>query len=239
MGFNESALNYFYSSDHKQGKDLDFCRAYFKDYSFNRLLDIASAAGHFAKIFNAKTTILCDLSLNMLKVAKEKNNFNRLVLCDAHALPFKSSAFDITGCRIALHHFKNPQMFFSEVRRVLIDGGFFVLIDSIVDIDDAHLNRIELLRDKTHIKSYTIKEIINFSDGFRLLSFHTIFKEHNFDEWASRLSPSKKQLEAIKEAFLNLPENIKRHLRLKIENGRIVSYTDKKGVFIFQKEVYL
>ncbi|AEA33755.1 class I SAM-dependent methyltransferase [Hippea maritima] len=239
MGFDEAALNYFYSSDHKKGDDLEFCRNYFKGYHFNKFLDVASAAGHFAKIFKADVKVICDLSLNMLKVAREKNNFDKLVLCNASSLPFKNKVFDIVGCRIAFHHFKDSIMFFSEIKRVLKNHGFFVLIDSIVDIEDEALNKIEIIRDKTHIRSYTIKEILTLSSGFRLLSFHTIFKKHNFEEWAKRLSPSKSHFDMIEKAFLRLPEHIKEHLKVEIRNSRVVSYTDKKGIFIFQKEDYL
>ncbi len=38
----------------------------------------------------------------------------------------------------------------------------------------------------------------------------------------------------IEKAFLELNEEIKRELKLEIENGKVISYTDKKGIFIFQ-----
>ena len=35
--------------------------------------------------------------------------------------------------------------------------------------------------------------------------------------------------------FLSLPEDYKQKYRMETENGRVVSYTDKKGFFIFMK----
>ena len=234
MGFDESAWNYFVSSDHRTGEDLEFIKVYFKGINFEKLLDVASGAGHFANIFNAKLKVISDLSLNMLKTARKQYRFRHLVRCDATVLPFKDRSFDIITCRIAFHHFQMPSEFFKESSRVLKPKGFLVLIDSIVDIDDDELNKIEKIRDNTHYRSHTVNEILSFAKNFRLLSFHTIFKKHNFEEWAKRLSPTEDKFKMIEKAFLELNEEIKRELKLEIENGKVISYTDKKGIFIFQ-----
>ncbi len=236
MNFDDSAMNYFESSDHKIGDDLDFCKRYFKGIKFNKLLDVATAAGHFSKVFKANLKIVTDISINMLKVAKEKNALKNVVLCNAEEMPFNNNVFDIVTCRIALHHFHYPSNFFKETYRVLKKNGFFVLIDNIVDIDEYYLNKIELIRDKTHIKSLTVQEILSLADKkFRLLSFKNIFKKHNFYEWATRLNPTQDNLNDIEQAFFDLPEYLKQELRVEIDGKKIISYTDKKGVFIFQK----
>ncbi|KAA0259102.1 class I SAM-dependent methyltransferase [Deferribacter autotrophicus] len=236
MGFDDAAINYFISSDHKEGEDLAFCTNYFKNHHFKKLLDIATAAGHFTKPFSASMKVATDISFNMLKTAKEKNNLSHLVQCLAEFLPFKGESFDIVTCRIALHHFKKPGLFFDEVYRVLNEKGFFVLIDSIVDIEDTYLNVIEYIRDNTHRRSFTISEILEFTaKKYRLLTFHTIFKKHNFIEWATRLNQDSTTVEKIEKAFLDLPAKIKDELKVETDNGRVVSYTDKKGIFIFQK----
>ncbi len=236
MNFDDSAMNYFESSDHKIGDDLDFCKRYFKGIKFNKLLDVATAAGHFSKVFKANLKVVTDISINMLKVAKEKNALKNVVLCNAEEMPFNNNVFDIVTCRIALHHFHYPSNFFKETYRVLKKNGFFVLIDNIVDIDEYYLNKIELIRDKTHIKSLTVQEILSLADKkFRLLSFKNIFKKHNFYEWATRLNPTQDNLNDIEQAFFDLPEYLKQELRVEIDGKKIISYTDKKGVFIFQK----
>lgn len=235
MSFDNAALNYFFSSDHKEGFDLDYCKDYFSNYTFDKLLDVATATGHFTKVFNAKLTVATDISFNMLKTAKMKNNLENCINCKAENLPFKNKTFDIVTCRIALHHFRNPREFFNETHRVLQKNGFFVLIDSIVDIEDAYLNVIEFVRDNSHFRSYTINEILEFAnDKFRLLTFQTQFKRHNFKEWATRLNQDEKTFLKIKESFMELPEKIKEELRIEFEDGKIISYTDKKGIFIFQ-----
>jgi ubiquinone/menaquinone biosynthesis C-methylase UbiE len=233
--FDISSLNYLNSSDHKTGDDLNYVKEFFKNYNFHILLDIATAAGHFTTVFNSKYKVAVDLSFNMLKTSM--NEFQTIpVLTQSEKLPFKDKIFDIVGCRIAMHHFLRPVKFFSEVKRTLKDSGFFVLIDSIVDIEDAYLNDIEYIRDKSHIRSYTINEILLFAKGFRLLNFVQIRKTHDFYEWAYRLNAKDKVVKGIEKEFMKLPDLIKNELNLKLDNhNKIVSYTDKKGIFIFEK----
>ncbi len=237
MGFDESAQKYLVSSDHREGDDLEFFRRRFERIVFDRLLDVATGAGHFLSAFNVREKIACDPSINMLKVARSYYKPDGVVSCVAETLPFSSSVFDMVTCRIALHHFRSPAAFFSEAFRVLRDGGLLVLVDSIVDVDDEYLNAIERLRDETHVRSYRVEEIVGFgsSSGFRLLEFKFIFKRHDFEEWAYRVSFSEGKFEELKKAFLSLPQRVKDELRVEVKDGEVVSYVDKKGMFIFEK----
>ncbi len=236
MSFDTASENYLKSSDHAVGEDLEYVSEYFKSHIFTNQLDIATAAGHFTKSFNSKNQFAIDVSLNMLKTAKKNFKINYVIQSNAEYLPFKSDFFDLISCRIALHHFKEPMLFFKEVCRCLKDDGIFVLIDSIVDIDDAFLNCIEYVRDKTHVRSYTIPEILEFSKSmFRLENFKNIYKKHNFSEWVKRLNNSYDNIKEIENQFFDLPERIKKELIIEFDGHNIVSYTDKKGLFIFRK----
>jgi ubiquinone/menaquinone biosynthesis C-methylase UbiE len=236
MSFDNSSYNYLKSSDHKTGDDLKYAHRYFYNKIFKHKLDIATGAGHFTKVFDSEKTTISDISFNMLLTAKQNFNPMHAVLCQSEYLPFKNETFDLICCRIAMHHFKNAQLFFNEVFRCIQKQGYFILIDSIVDIEDAMLNTIELLRDKTHIRSYTLNEIIDFSKNkFRLENYNIFYKKHNFYEWASRLNNSKQNISLVKQKFLNLPENIKQELRLEIKDNELISYTDKKAIFIFKR----
>ncbi len=236
LGFDGSAQRYLVSSDHKKGDDLEIVRNYFSEISFKNLLDVATGAGHFTKVFNAENKFAIDLSLNMAKTALKEYKLASAIVGAATEIPFKGDFFDVVGCRIALHHFIDPKSFFNEVFRVSKHKGYFVLIDSIVDIDDAYLNVLEYLRDNSHIRSYTVKEIINFiGDNFRLEFFTNIYKKHDFKEWASRLGATDEEIEALMSNFLKLPDKIKDELKLELCGNDILSYTDKKGLFIFRK----
>lgn len=236
MSFDESAFNYKTSSDHKAGTDLDILKRIFENKKFGKTLDVATAAGHCAKIFSANQYFVSDLSLNMLKEALSGWPAPSAVQNCAEAFPFKTQTFDLVSCRIALHHFKGAESFFKESFRVLKNRGFLVLIDSLVDIEDAYLNTIEFVRDPSHFRSYTFKEIVDMtSDFFRIEFSQLLYKKHNFGEWAKRLNPSERRLEKISQAFKELPEHIKQELSLEIVDENILSYTDKKAVIILRK----
>ncbi len=234
MGFDDSAIRYLTSQDHRKGDDLDFLKHYFDGTRFKCILDVACGAGHFATVFDAEFKVMCDISTSMLKVASGAYGYRELVVCRAEYLPFCDGVFDLVGCRIALHHFDDPQMFFYQARRVLGHAGLLVLVDSIVDVEDAYLNRLERLRDASHRRSYSPGEILNLAKRFRLLHFHSFKKRHDFADWAYRVGLSDNGFEMLQSAFLALPDRIKSLLELEVKDGKVVSYTDRKGIFVFQ-----
>lgn len=235
MGFDKSAYNYFISSDHAEGDDLNLLEAFFKNKSFSSLLDVASAAGHCSKVINADKKYTLDPSLSMLKTGREKLGLGLAVCAVAEFFPFADNSFDIVSCRIAMHHFSDTKKFFEEVKRVLRPNGWFVLIDSVVDVEDSYLNVLEFVRDATHVRSYRLEEVLSFAgSNFRLEAYTCIYKKHKFYEWASRLSKDENKILEIERSFEELPPNIQEVLNIERAEGKITSYTDKKGVYIFK-----
>jgi ubiquinone/menaquinone biosynthesis C-methylase UbiE len=235
MGFNEAAHNYFHSSDHIKGDDLELIKKNFKGKTFENMLDVATGAGHCAMVISASNKFTMDISIPMLVTAREKNGLCCAACGVSDHLPFRDNSFDILTCRIAMHHFKSPAGFFKEAKRVLRPLGWMVLIDSIVDLDDSWLNVIEYIRDRTHIRSYRLEEILDFAeDDLRLITFQCLFKKHDFPEWASRLNEGEDAVRKIEQAFNDLPEDIQKELEIVKTHGRITAYTDKKGFFIFR-----
>lgn len=237
MSFDKSALNYLKSSDHAVGSDLDFFTEYFRNRRFHKALDVACAAGHFGRAFPADKVFNTDLSLNMLKTARDNMGFDMPALSKGEFLPYKENSFDLVGCRIAMHHFMIPCLFMNEVFRILKPGGVFALIDSVVGPEDEELNRIELIRDTTHRRSFKPEEITGMAEaeGFALETYQMFLKEHTFEEWARRLNPTEEQYQATVDAFLALPARVKKELRLKTDGSTVISYTDKKALFVFTK----
>jgi len=138
--FDRASTNYLISSDHSKGDDLIYVKEYFKHHKFEKLLDVATGAGHFTKVFSTNTVILTDISYKMLTTSRNTVSLNAyFVRCNSATLPFKDGIFDIITCRLGLHHFNHMKPFITEAFRVVKKGGFLLLLDSIVDIDDAYL----------------------------------------------------------------------------------------------------
>lgn len=238
MSFDSSSDNYLKSSDHAKGTDLELFCTQFKGKKFGKMLDVASATGHFANVCDADVKIITDLSKNMLKKADEAFGLSLSTVSDAECLPFRSDTFDITGCRIAMHHFKNPQVFMKETCRTLKKGGYFVLIDSVLEDDEQFFNYVEKVRDNTHNRTLSIEDITDMADsaGFTTQEFTLFPKKHDFKEWAKRLNPSEEVFQSIEAAFLSMSLQHRRKFKVEIKDGRVVSYTDRKAMFIFRKE---
>lgn len=66
-----------------------------------------------------------DLSLASLKVAKEKGL--RVVLADAHNLPFRDNRFNTVFCSQVIEHLPDPGTALTEFRRVLKRGGHLLI----------------------------------------------------------------------------------------------------------------
>lgn len=99
-----------------------------------------------------------------------------------------------------MHHFENAESFFEVASRVIGQQGVFVLVDSIVDIEDAYLNEIEYFRDNSHIRSYTVSEVLDLNNSeFRLVHFNI----------STRLGADNNKLNRLEQKFLNLPDKIK------------------------------
>jgi SAM-dependent methyltransferase len=83
----------------------------------------------------------------------------RWVLADAESLPFADGAFDVYTVRAAPHHFLHLDRALEEATRVLKPGGRAAFIDcSPPSAAREHLHQVEVGRDPSHVRSYTLAE---------------------------------------------------------------------------------
>ena len=95
-----------------------------------RLLDAGGGTGRVAQALGGKAPqiIVADLSLGMLKQAKNKNGL--LCACSAsEQLPFKDGEFERVIMVDAFHHVKDQARTAAELYRVLKPGGILVVIE--------------------------------------------------------------------------------------------------------------
>lgn len=133
-------------------------------------LDVATGTGIFVRALAAsgcKSVTGVDATKEMLDRANETkctiSSITPLYLqCDAASLPFPSDSFDIVTIRLAIHHFAEPQIQLREMARVCKPGGKVIIVDLITD-EDANSakehNRLEILRDPSHIKALSLSQM--------------------------------------------------------------------------------
>jgi len=83
---------------------------------------------------------------------------------DVNALPFEDGSFTIVVTRFSVHHFPDPAAVLREMARVCAPGGRLVVVDMYASQDPtkaAEFNRLERLRDPSHMRSLALAELLS------------------------------------------------------------------------------
>ncbi len=184
----------------------------------DRILDVACGTGvvAFCLAKTAKEVIGLDITGEMLQRARKARHKKGISnvhfqLGDVERLPFDDEAFDITVCRMSIHHFSNPQAAINEMVRVTRIGGKVVFADIITsdDVEVAELhNAIERLRDPSHVRMLTHDELLALAAGCNLhiLKTDNWSKQRHFPEWAEILN-APERIEPLKVVLQALAKN--------------------------------
>src|SRR5919205_1499818 len=106
------------------------------------VLDVAAGTGHVARSFapRVRAVIAVDATPAMLErgwIEAKRAALRNVVFmqADATALPFVDGSFDVVVSRFAVHHFEDPTVQITEMKRVLRPGGRLAVADLISDPD--------------------------------------------------------------------------------------------------------
>ena len=93
------------------------------------------------------------------------------------------------------------------------------------------------MRDPTHVRSYRIEEwnTVLEQAGLFLLHVSRAWKEHPFAEWVARTGQPPGVQREVESMFLTAFPRAREYFRVRIENGRVLSYSDEKGIFVGKK----
>ncbi|MBU4221808.1 MAG: methyltransferase domain-containing protein [Euryarchaeota archaeon] len=197
----------------------------------HRVLDIATGAGFLALEFakSAETVLGCDLTLNMILKAREKEKTSGLentgfLLSDVESLPFPDESFDIVSCRFAFHHFPNPEKALLEMIRVCRDR--LVLVDGVSSEDmekSIFHNSIEKMRDPSHVRINALSEIEEmFNEAGADITDITHWEiSQDFEEWMRRAGTDEKQQKIIEDLMLQSQDGDRTGLQVTQEKGKI------------------
>ncbi len=242
------AERYRCSSDHGESDDREILLSRLSLQPSHLILDVATGGGHTAAAFSPRVrkVVASDLTPEMVReartlAAERKCDNMAFVAADAESLPFAPETFDRISCRIAPHHFPDLPAAVGEILRVTRPGGLVGIIDSVVPDDpvlDAFLNGIEKVRDPSHVRSYRVEEwnAVLQGGGLFLLHVSRTWKEHLFAEWVSRTGQPPEIQREIESLFLNAFPKAREYYRVRVEEGRVVSYSDEKGIFVGRKQ---
>jgi ubiquinone/menaquinone biosynthesis C-methylase UbiE len=135
------------------------------------VLDVACGGGlvvcAFARVVRHATGI--DLTPAMLERARALQQERRLgnvtwQLGDVLPLPYADGSFSIVTSRFAFHHFLDPGAVLAEMKRVCVSGGKVAVVDTDASADPAkaaEFNRMEKLRDPSHVRAMPRAELMD------------------------------------------------------------------------------
>jgi len=244
--FSKNANKYVTSESHAKSDDLPLLTTWLEPQSNWIILDVATGGGHVTKQLAPYVdyVLATDLTHEMLKAARQfiSQSVDNVsyVVADAENLPFLDQSFDAITCRIAAHHFPSPDRFMLEAARVLKPNGKLLFIDNIASenkLFDHYVNKLEQLRDRSHVRCYTLSEWSTWmkAAGFEEMNSRIRKKTLNFSSWVERTTESDEQMEEVKQHLLQASPEIHNYINLVRETDKIVSFAIDEWMVLLKK----
>jgi SAM-dependent methyltransferase len=137
----------------------------------------------------------------------------------AERLPFAENWFDFVGSRYSAHHWRDFEGGLREARRVLKTGAPAVFIDAYsraASSLDTHLQAIELLRDVSHARDYTIAEWTGVLErsGFAVRALRSWRLRMDFPTWTARMAVPELNQRAIRAIQAAASAQVRAHFAI-------------------------
>jgi SAM-dependent methyltransferase len=229
--FGAAAADYVTSAVHASGADLDRIAAIAAAVRPAHALDLGTGGGHvaYAMAPHAARVTACDLAEAMVAVVAEEaarrglDTIATLVASTAD-LPLGDGVCDMLACRFSLHHWRDPAAGLAQARRVLRPGAPAVFVDVIAPAQpaaDTHLQAVELLRDPSHVRDYTIAQwrAMLAQAGFGITALVPARLRMDFAVWTARMRTPPAQAAAIRAIQVLAPAEVADHFAIEADGS--------------------
>ena len=212
-----------------------------------RLLDVATGPGHVALAFapHVASVVAQDLTPSMLEFVEAESVRRGLtnvttLLGSAESLSAADQSFDIVTTRLGAHHFPDVPAALREFFRVLRPGGKVMVYDTTVPEDaelDSEINRIEILRDPSHVRNYrpsewrTMIEAAGFTVTHQDVAWFGNGEEMEVESWMDRIRTPEENRPLVRAAFQSASPALQAAMR--IVDGR--RFQLQRVLFVGQK----
>lgn len=243
--FGEHAQAYSRSRSHAQGADLAALITALNPRRSEVALDVATGTGFTAVALARRVGHVTgiDVTDEMLsqaeRLAREWGRANiRFELGDALNIGYPNSSFDIVTTRRATHHFDDVPRFLREARRVLRRDGRLGVVDmSPPEGSETFCNRIERLRDGSHVEAFTPtawKSMVSGA-GFRILSVRALGEPITFDKWLYPVETGGREEKAVLRAWGSVSPSVRRLLEARFRRGVVKAWTKTRIILVAAK----
>ncbi len=176
------------------------------------VLDVACGPGLVALAFAARARHVTgiDLTPAMIARAQELQQERKLTnidwqVGDVLPLPYPDASFSLVVSRYAFHHLLDPRAVFAEMVRVCTQGEGRVLVADVAMPPEKReaFNRVEKLRDPSHVRNLTPVEFLQMASTLNLRDLQTRFfkTERNLEVHLQASFPNPGDKEKIREIF--------------------------------------
>lgn len=229
--FGPRAAAYVASAVHAAGEDLAQIAALAEVHKPAAVLDLGCGGGHvsFNVAPHAGTVTAFDLSSDMLAAVRKEAAGRGLTNIVTHqgsveGLPFADASFDFVASRYSAHHWRDVAAGLKEARRVLKPGGAAIFADSISPgnyLLDTHLQTIELLRDASHVRDYSVAEWESLLKGAGFAPGTAIVRRVRleFASWVARMATPETNVRAIRALQSAMPRHVAEHFAVEADGS--------------------
>lgn len=224
--FGPRAQAYVESAVHATGEDLQALEAIVQVAAPVHALDLGCGGGHvaYAMAQHAEHVTAADLSSEMLAAVAATARTRGLANIETRSasvehLPFANGGFDFVATRFSAHHWRDLERGLREARRVLKSGSPAIFIDVCGPIAaplDTHLQAIELLRDPSHVRDYTLTEwtAALARAGFQVRACRTRPLRLDFQRWILRMRTPDINAQSIRALQTIASDMTRRHFAI-------------------------
>ena len=144
----------------------------------------------------------------------------------ATALPYPDASFSIVVTRFSFHHFVEPLAVLKEMVRVCAPGGRVVVADMHCSDDaakGAQFNRMELLRDPSHVRALALAELQALFPAAGLPEARVVFYElrDELENLLGRSFPNPGDDGKIREIFRASAQDDRLGIPIKLEGTHV------------------
>lgn len=229
--YQEKSEAYLQSTVHAQGIEFAKMREAVLRYPQAQVLDLGCGGGHvsYQVAAVAERVIAYDLCAEMVELVLQQAQQKALhniqgKVGAAEQLDFPDQHFDIVISRYSAHHWHNLGQAMQEIHRVLKPHGrviFFDVIGSADPILDTFLQTIEMIRDPSHVRDYSVAEWTGIAEyhGFHLETIEKQSLQLDFQAWVERMQTPAASVATIRELQQKVSDHVRRYYQIQADGS--------------------
>jgi len=166
-----------------------------------------------------------DISSDMLKIAKEKNNKKNVKfhLMNAENINFSNCVFDCVIARMSFHHILNTKKAICECNRILKNNGKMIICEVIPPKNSVSFyHKFFKIKEKRHI--FTRDDLLDLMKygKFKSIEYKSFIMENvSIKNWLKNSGLPEYKQKIIFDMWLNSENNVKKEHNLSLNNGDI------------------